>query len=83
MSVLEILADQVAVALENARSYNLAQKAMEELRETDRIKSQFLANMSHELTNTIQLDHRFFACDSQGDRRTDQRAAAAGLVGHL
>jgi signal transduction histidine kinase len=53
MSVLEILADQVAVALENARSYNLAQKAMEDLRETDRIKSQFLANMSHELRTPL------------------------------
>jgi PAS domain S-box-containing protein len=53
MSVLEILADQVAVALENARSYNLAQKAMEEMRETDRIKSQFLANMSHELRTPL------------------------------
>ena len=53
LSVLEILADQVAVALENARSYNLAQKAMEEMRETDRIKSQFLANMSHELRTPL------------------------------
>jgi CheY-like chemotaxis protein/two-component sensor histidine kinase len=43
----------VAVALENARSYNLAQKAMEDLRETDRIKSQFLANMSHELRTPL------------------------------
>jgi PAS domain S-box-containing protein len=53
ISVLEILADQVAVALENARSYNLAQKAMEDLRETDRIKTQFLANMSHELRTPL------------------------------
>jgi PAS domain S-box-containing protein len=53
ISVLEILADQVAVALENAKSYNLAQKAMEDLRETDRIKSQFLANMSHELRTPL------------------------------
>jgi PAS domain S-box-containing protein len=53
IAVLEILADQVAVALENARSYNLAQKAMEEMRETDRIKSQFLANMSHELRTPL------------------------------
>jgi len=53
ISVLEILADQVAVALENAKSYNLAQRAMEEMRETDRIKSQFLANMSHELRTPL------------------------------
>ena len=53
IAVLEILADQVAVALENARSYDLAQRAMEEMRETDRIKSQFLANMSHELRTPL------------------------------
>jgi signal transduction histidine kinase/CheY-like chemotaxis protein len=53
IAVLEILADQVAVAIENARSYDLSQKAIEELRELDKIKSQFLANMSHELRTPL------------------------------
>jgi PAS domain S-box-containing protein len=53
IAVLETLADQIAVAIDNARSYDLAQKAVAEMRELDRIKSQFLANMSHELRTPL------------------------------
>lgn len=53
LSVFQILADQIAVAIENARAYELAQKAYQEMREVDRLKSQFLANMSHELRTPL------------------------------
>jgi signal transduction histidine kinase len=53
IAVLETLADQIAVALDNANSYDLAQKAVIEMRELDKIKSQFLANMSHELRTPL------------------------------
>lgn len=53
IAVLQILADQVAVAVDNARSYELSQRAVEEMRELDRLKSQFLANMSHELRTPL------------------------------
>jgi signal transduction histidine kinase/DNA-binding response OmpR family regulator len=53
ISILLALADQVAVAIDNARSYELAQEAINELRELDRLKSQFLANMSHELRTPL------------------------------
>jgi len=53
IAVLETLADQISVALDNANSYDLAQKAVEEMRELDTIKSQFLANMSHELRTPL------------------------------
>jgi PAS domain S-box-containing protein len=53
IAVLQTLADQVAVAIDNARSYQLSQKAVEEIRELDRLKSQFLANMSHELRTPL------------------------------
>jgi len=53
LSVLQILADQVAIAIDNARSYQLAQQAVREMRETDRVKTQFLANMSHELRTPL------------------------------
>jgi PAS domain S-box-containing protein len=53
IAILQLLADQVAVGIDNARSYNLAQEAVEEMREIDRLKSQFLANMSHELRTPL------------------------------
>ena len=53
IAVLQTLADQIAIAIDNARSYELAQQAIAEMREVDRLKSQFLANMSHELRTPL------------------------------
>jgi len=53
VAVLQILADQIAVAIDNARLYEIAQKAVAEMLEVDRLKSQFLANMSHELRTPL------------------------------
>lgn len=53
ISILQLLSDQIAVGIDNARSYNIAQQAVEEMREVDRLKSQFLANMSHELRTPL------------------------------
>jgi len=53
VAILQLLVDQIAVGIDNARSYNLAQEAVEEMREVDRLKSQFLANMSHELRTPL------------------------------
>lgn len=53
VAVLQILTDQIAIAVENAKSYEISQQSVEEMREVDRIKSQFLANMSHELRTPL------------------------------
>ncbi|HZW02719.1 MAG TPA: response regulator, partial [Anaerolineaceae bacterium] len=51
--LVQEVANQLALAIENARAYQMAQKAVEEMREVDRLKSQFLANMSHELRTPL------------------------------
>lgn len=53
VAILQLLADQIAIGIDNARSYNIAQQAVQEMREVDRLKSQFLANMSHELRTPL------------------------------
>lgn len=53
LSVFQILSDQIAVAIDNARAYEMSQKAVDDMRELDRVKSQFLANMSHELRTPL------------------------------
>lgn len=53
ISVLQSLADQVAIAIDNASSYERSQALIKELQELDQLKSQFLANMSHELRTPL------------------------------
>jgi signal transduction histidine kinase len=53
INVLQILADQIAVAVNNARLYQEQFEAADRLRELDHLKSQFLANMSHELRTPL------------------------------
>ena len=53
VSVLQSMADQVAIAIDNAASYERSQALIKELQELDQLKSQFLANMSHELRTPL------------------------------
>ena len=53
ISVLQSLADQVAVAINNAILYEDSQELIKNLKEVDLLKSQFLANMSHELRTPL------------------------------
>ncbi len=51
--IAEGVADDLALALQSARTHQLTQQALDEMREVDKLKSQFLANMSHELRTPL------------------------------
>jgi signal transduction histidine kinase/HAMP domain-containing protein len=51
--VLQGVADQIAIAIENARAYKLEQEAARQLREAEEMRRRFLANMSHELREPL------------------------------
>lgn len=53
IALVEAVAEQMALAIENARAYAEIQETAEQLKEVDRLKSQFLANMSHELRTPL------------------------------
>jgi signal transduction histidine kinase len=51
--LVQEVAKQLSIAIESAQSYELTQKAFEDMRQADHMKSQFLANMSHELRTPL------------------------------
>jgi signal transduction histidine kinase len=51
--VYQSLADQISIAIENARAYAVERETVVRLRELDRIQSQFLTNMSHALRTPL------------------------------
>jgi len=52
-SVLQTLAGQLSVAIENARTYGQEHAAADEMREIDRLRGQFLMRMSHQLATYL------------------------------
>ena len=51
--VYRSLADQISIAIENARAYAVERETVERLRELDRIQAEFLTNMSHALRTPL------------------------------
>jgi signal transduction histidine kinase/CheY-like chemotaxis protein len=52
-ALVSAVSQQLALALQDVRSWELTQHALVELRNADQLKSQFLANMSHELRTPL------------------------------
>jgi signal transduction histidine kinase len=53
LTLVETMANQLGIAIENARLYAEQTATVTQLRELDRLKSAFLANMSHELRTPL------------------------------
>jgi signal transduction histidine kinase len=51
--VFRSLADQISIAIDNARAYAVERETVERLRELDRIQAEFLTNMSHALRTPL------------------------------
>jgi signal transduction histidine kinase len=51
--VLQGVADQIAIAIENARAYELEREAARQLREAEEMRRRFLGHMSHELREPL------------------------------
>jgi signal transduction histidine kinase len=53
VSMLQTIADQAAIAIENGRLLTEREVTIEKLQEVDRLKSEFLTTMSHELRTPL------------------------------
>lgn len=51
--VYQSLADQISIAIENARAYAIERETVERLQELDRIQIQFMTHMSHALRTPL------------------------------
>ncbi len=76
VQVLELLSNQIVVALENTRAYERERQAIQQLEEAELFKAHFLANMSHELReplNTVIGFSRLLLKEIDGPLNEQQR----------
>lgn len=78
MQVLPTLAQQIGIAIVNARSYSDAEEARQLAEESNKVKSQFLANMSHELRTPLNaiLNFTGFVADGLMGEVNERQVAA-------
>jgi signal transduction histidine kinase len=84
LKIMKTLAEQFAIAIENAQLYADQVRVAGELRKLDTLKSQFLASMSHELRtpmNAILNFTEFMAMGMLGGINEQQKDALAKILG--
>ena len=89
LKLLTALADEAAIAIQNAKLYGELVQANERLKELDKLKSGFVANVSHELRTPLAIIRNFIFAFQQeiggtvGDRQKDYLARIEDNLGRL
>jgi signal transduction histidine kinase len=90
IAVLQTMADQLAVAIENARLYAEKQRrtkvlahALEQQQELERLQSEFIQNVSHELRTPLTIAQGYaemLDCGELGELQPAQRESVAVIA---
>ncbi|VAW77662.1 diguanylate cyclase/phosphodiesterase (GGDEF & EAL domains) with PAS/PAC sensor(s) [hydrothermal vent metagenome] len=91
LGLLKLFAQQVAIAIENSRLFNILeqkvtertqklQQAMSEAESASKLKSEFLANMSHEIRTPLTAIIGFGECILESGQTIEQRLKAIRTI---
>jgi len=89
LKLLTALADEAAIAIQNAKLYEELVQANERLKELDKLKSGFVANVSHELRTPLAIIRNFIFAFQQeiggtvSGRQKDYLARVEDNLGRL
>jgi GAF domain-containing protein len=83
IQLLESMADQIAVAIENGELYEQLRQKIEELQQANKVKDEFLSVMSHELRTPLNVVMGYTAMikdEMLGSVNTEQRRALEKVI---
>lgn len=83
IQLLEAMADQIAVAIENGELYEQLRQKIEELQQANKVKDEFLSVMSHELRTPLNVVMGYTAMikdEMLGSVNTEQRRALEKVI---